>query len=56
LKTLEAYPEGPVKLHKGRTPCHAAALVGDDKKLILLKSDIDQRYTNNRSVDKENAD
>ena len=44
---LEAYPEGPVSIDNWRTPIHAAASVGSEKKLKLLLDDVSQRYINN---------
>ena len=44
LRLLEAYPEGPVAIHKWRTPCHAAASVGNHDKLRRLLTDIKKRY------------
>lgn len=44
LTRLEAYPEGPVMMDKWRTPCHAAAQVGNVDKLKILLRDINNRY------------
>lgn len=45
LKEMEAYPEGPVKIENWKSPCHAAALVGNPKKLKDLMSEVNTRYT-----------
>lgn len=44
LKELEAYPEGPVSIDHYKTPCHAAAQVGNVQKLKELMIDINKRY------------
>lgn len=43
LENLEAYPEGPVKIERGRTAIHAAAGYGDYRILNLLINDIQMR-------------
>lgn len=53
LKRLEAYPEGSVPVYSARTPCHAAALVGNHEKLKILLSDINNRYIKNRRAEEE---
>jgi hypothetical protein len=50
LKTLEAYPEGPVAIHHWRTPCHAAAAVGNHDKLKKLLTDIKLRYKDDNKL------
>ncbi len=44
MSELEAYPEGPVSMENGRTPCHAAAELGDHVKLKALLKDVNMRY------------
>lgn len=44
LTRLEAYPECPVAMDSWRTPCHAAAQVGNTEKLRVLMNDIYNRY------------
>ena len=44
LSDLKAYPEGPIKIEREKTPCHAAAIYGNDKKLVLLLEDVRARH------------
>jgi hypothetical protein len=45
MQETEAYPEGPVKIEQWRSPCHAAALVGDRDKLKILMVELNKRYS-----------
>jgi hypothetical protein len=45
LKDCRAYPEGTVKMQNYQTPCHAATISGNDKKLNILLKDIQDRKT-----------
>lgn len=49
MEKLEGYPEGPVSMESWKTPCHAAAEMGNFKKLKILLSDVNKRYTGARS-------
>jgi hypothetical protein len=44
MNNLEAYPEGPVCMDGWRTPCHAAAEIGDTSKLKILMAEVNRRY------------
>lgn len=50
LNYLDAHSEGPVAIHYCRTPCHAAASVGNQDKLKILMKDVNLSYKSEKFV------